>query len=290
MKILDLQKYEPTQLVGQPVKPEDAEGWIDIHPNTIVKVDGVVELIYGELDMAQCAGFQVEQACREIKYSESQRLARAQEGAPTRKGGGSLKGRIRTIDTKFGFRPQRPLYGLPAGPSQFNADYPLHYMSLEKMAPWLQARYFEHNPVKALNHLDAMSVVREDSRIGGKGSLFTQGVINKANILPYHFDSGNFPGAWSAMVYYIKGMSGGDLLLPGLRARLIPQNRTYVLFDGQGTLHGVSPAQGTVPGAYRYSLVFYALALMKRVGTQHEQMLKIRHSDMVKHRKRMGKK
>lgn len=290
MKFLDLQKHETNQLVGQPVKEADAQGWVDIEPGTIVRVDGVPEVIYAPLDMGPSAGFHVEQAVRVLPYRDSTRLSLNQnEPGAERTMNLSSSSRIKTRDTQFGFRPQRPVFGLPAGPCKLNSDFPLQYISIEKMGGWLQTMYQAHNHEKYAQHFKTMAEVRDDCRIGGAGSIFTQGVANKANILPYHYDAGNFPGAWSAMVYFTRAMEGGNLLLPGLKARLLVQDRTYVLFDGQGSLHGVSPATGTKPGAYRYSLVYYALRLMQKVGTQDEQIAKIRHSDMVKHNKALKK-
>ena len=280
MNRLDVTRLDCAHTVGQPVQPEDAADWGIIEPGTSVYVDGKLDMVYGHLGCSQDLLEGVEQLCRLVDYTRNPRMTQAS-------GSRGRKGRIISHDTKFGFRPQRPVYGLPAGPCDFNSKYPGHYANLERLGAWLQGAYAEHNPERFEISKEAMKGVRDDSRIAG--TVFTQGVINKANILPYHFDSGNFPGTWSAMVYFTNAMEGGDLLLPELRARLAVRNRTYVLFDGQGTLHGVAPARGARPGAYRYSMVFYALQLMRRVGSQDEQLEKIRHSDMVKHNKLLGK-
>jgi len=282
MNYLELQNHECAATVGQPVRPEDALGWQEIMPNTTVTCGGKPVLVYGYLADEPSGAFAVEQACRLVEYSRNPRMTQASG----KRGRG---GRIISHDTKFGYRPQRPVYGLPAGPCEFNSKYPGHYAALQRMAAWLQMEYQIRNPEKFGHHVESMAGVRPDCRINGVESIFTQGVMNKANILPYHYDSGNFPGTWSAMVYFTAGMQGGNLFLPSLRAQLVVHTHTYVLFDGQGTLHGVQPAVGVRPGAYRYSLVFYALQLMRRVGSQQEQLEKIRRSDMVKHKKALGK-
>lgn len=283
-----LKKRDAKYVVGQLVQPLDAENWPTIAPGTAVFVDGKLEIIYGHLkDIApESLAHSVEQLCRLVNYSRNTRMTPVGAGA---RADGKLetKNRMVTIDTKFGFRPQRAVYGLPAGPCDFNSQYPQHYGNLALLAEALHCAYASQNPERFNAQQETMKGVRNDCRISN--TLFTQGVINKANILPYHYDSGNFPAAWSAMVYFTRHMEGGDLLLPELSAKLVVRDHAYVLFDGQGLLHGVAPARGTKPGAYRYSLVYYALQLMAKVGDQEERLEKIRHADMVKHNRQLGK-
>jgi hypothetical protein len=87
---------------------------------------------------------------------------------------------------------------------------------------------------------------------------FTSGVINYSAALPYHRDSGNIIGSWSAMVCSRKHMAGGNLHLPEYDLLLGVPNNSLILFDGQGTWHGVTPMVAEKKDAYRFTIVYYA--------------------------------
>lgn len=92
------------------------------------------------------------------------------------------------------------------------------------------------------------------------GSVFTSGIVNQNNPLPYHFDTGNFERVWSAMlVFKGEGVEGGHLAVPQYDLLFTLPDRSLFLFDGQGLLHGVTPIVRTQPDSYRYSVVYYAL-------------------------------
>ena len=90
------------------------------------------------------------------------------------------------------------------------------------------------------------------------GSLFTTGSINKNSAISYHHDRGNLRGAWSAMLVVRRAVTGGDLVLPEYGCVLRLRDGDALLFDGQSTLHGVTPLSVS-PGGYRYTLVYYTL-------------------------------
>jgi hypothetical protein len=108
-----------------------------------------------------------------------------------------------------------------------------------------------------------------------KGTIFTGGVINKANQLNYHIDSQNIKGTINAMVYFARDMDGGELVLPKYNARIVPQDE-YVLLFRNDLVHGVAPLQPKNKEAYRYSIVYYVNNRMQNCGTLSEELAKAR--------------
>lgn len=91
-----------------------------------------------------------------------------------------------------------------------------------------------------------------------KEAPFTSGVINYSAALPYHRDSGNIVGSWSAMVCMRKNMLGGHLHLPEYDITLGVPNGSLIWFNGQSVWHGVTPMFAQKKDAYRFTVVFYA--------------------------------
>jgi hypothetical protein len=87
---------------------------------------------------------------------------------------------------------------------------------------------------------------------------FTSGVINQSSALPYHRDSGNLNGSWSAMLSIRKNMNGGHLHLPEYDVTLGIPDRSITLFNGQSLWHGVTPMMAAKKDAYRFTIVWYA--------------------------------
>ena len=95
------------------------------------------------------------------------------------------------------------------------------------------------------------------------GAPWTSGIINNTAALPYHKDSGNIPGSWSAMLSARKGIDGGFLHLLDYDVYLAVPHGSISIFDGQSVAHGVTPFQPIGADAYRYTLVCYAKSKMK---------------------------
>jgi hypothetical protein len=53
-------------------------------------------------------------------------------------------------------------------------------------------------------------------------------------------------------------MAGGNLHLPEYDLLLGVPNNSLILFDGQGTWHGVTPMVAEKKDAYRFTIVYYA--------------------------------
>lgn len=93
---------------------------------------------------------------------------------------------------------------------------------------------------------------------------FTSAIVNKDNVLPYHYDRGNVPGSWSMMLGYKHGVEGGWLVVPGYGLALEVEDGSISCFDGQIALHGVTPFRRLARDAFRYTIVYYAKAGMWR--------------------------
>jgi hypothetical protein len=91
---------------------------------------------------------------------------------------------------------------------------------------------------------------------------FTQGIVNKDGLLPYHFDKTNFRHVWSGMVAFRHNMRGGHLAVPEYDVGFEIADRSLLLFDGQSLFHGVTPMEPTGLDAYRYSIVYYSREAM----------------------------
>jgi len=114
-----------------------------------------------------------------------------------------------------------------------------------------------------------LSTVPEAWRI--KGTPWTSGVINNTAALPYHKDSGNIRGSWSAMIAARHGIDGGLLYLADYDVYLAVPHGSISIFDGQSVLHGVTPFIATDRDAWRYTLVCYAKSGMKSCAPTPEQ-------------------
>lgn len=95
------------------------------------------------------------------------------------------------------------------------------------------------------------------------GTPWTSGIINHTAALPYHRDSGNVQGSWSAMLAARNGVGGGLLHLADYDCYLAVPNGSISIFDGQSVLHGVTPLKAGGHNAYRYTVVTYARRGMK---------------------------
>ncbi len=134
--------------------------------------------------------------------------------------------------------------------------------------------YQQYHPELYSRHEQMVREVLPDWRI--EDSIFTSGIINKNNPLPYHFDTGNFAGVWSNMLVFKKHIQGGYLSVPGYDVGFELVNNSLFMFDGQGILHGVTPIQLLSPESRRYSIVYYSLQQMWKCLTPKEEIRRIK--------------
>ena len=104
------------------------------------------------------------------------------------------------------------------------------------------------------------------------GSPFTSGVINNSAALPYHKDSGNLIGSWSAMLAIRKNTNGGNLHLPEYGVTLAIPDRSVTIFNGQALWHGVTPMIAAKKDAYRFTIVWYAKKKICQCGSVKDEV------------------
>ena len=103
------------------------------------------------------------------------------------------------------------------------------------------------------------------------GSPYTSGVINNSAALPYHKDSGNLIGSWSAMLSIRKNMNGGHLHLPEYGVTFGIPDRSVTIFNGQALWHGVTPMIAAKKDAYRFTIVWYAKKKICQCGCAKDE-------------------
>jgi hypothetical protein len=137
------------------------------------------------------------------------------------------------------------------------------------------AAYYERlNPQLFAGHTEAAGKVLDQYRIGE--SPFTSAIINKDNVLPYHYDSGNFKDVWSLMLGFKKDVEDGYLVVPEYDLALEVADNSLSGFDGQVALHGVSPFKKLSRYAYRYTIVAYSKSGMWKCLSLDEEIARAR--------------
>lgn len=196
-------------------------------------------------------------------------LPAVKTGKNTRTGGLITNSRI------FGYAPRNHLRKHPCRAVTMAAEQPQAHAVIASGAE-VVARYYEDSmPEVAAAHRRLTSErVKSEYMLGS--SMFTSGIVNKNNPLQYHFDSGNFGNCCSAMLGFKSDTSGGELCVPELDIRFEISDRSLLLFDGQGLLHGVTPIQLQSPRAMRFTVVYYALQQMWNCETINDEMVRQR--------------
>jgi hypothetical protein len=177
------------------------------------------------------------------------------------------EGRLSGISVKnqtFGFAAAQPLrsrYGCSR--CFFDRDFPEVSETLHQIVSTAERKFMAYAPGA---YRRTSSIVMDNVAKPWliSGTPWTSGVINNTAALPYHRDSGNIAGSWSAMFAARSGLDGGYLHLVDYDVWLSIPNGSYSIFDGQSVLHGVSPFIPTSHDAYRYTIVTYAKSGMKR--------------------------
>lgn len=173
---------------------------------------------------------------------------------------------IRYMSRVFGFTEPKPLrrrYGCSAAAITAQVPYVANALAQFTTTAW--SAIGDHAPVEAMVHDELVrSRIHPDWRIGGLP--FTSGIINNTAALPYHRDSGNIRGTWSAMLVLRRGVDGGALHLPEYDVTFATQDRSLILFDGQAAYHGVTPLRKVRRDGYRFSMVYYAKSAIGQCG------------------------
>jgi hypothetical protein len=159
-------------------------------------------------------------------------------------------------------------------PASLAVKDPSRHAVLAEFGRLLDAIYTQFAPETAERHSELLRQVRADWIM--PGTRFTSGIINNSNALPYHYDRGNFEGVFSCMAVFRNLCEGGNLVMPELGAKFLIEDNSFVLFDGQDLVHGVTPIVRLNKKAYRYSLVYYSRKGMCKCGSPEEEINRIR--------------
>jgi hypothetical protein len=221
------------------------------HVSTVTEGDVVVHLAGAE----QPSVVYVELAERLPEAVAALRSIRFQQVART----GGMKSTSRT----FGYAPAKVLRREETCQAAVLAkEAPREHAIIAGLASVVEREYLRWNAEQYEHHEEVVSKVLPDWRLAG--GVFTSGIINRNNKLPYHYDAGNFADCWSNMLVFKYGCVGGDLVCPELDLAFRLRDHSLLMFDGQSILHGVSPFRLIRRDGYRYSVVFYSLQQMWR--------------------------
>lgn len=143
---------------------------------------------------------------------------------------------------------------------------PAAHLTITSLTRYVERIYQSANPKLYQQHTDTVQKVLPEWRLND--GVFTSGIINQNNRLPYHFDAGNFANCWSNMLVFKRHCTGGDLACPELDTVFRLDDHSVLLFDGQSILHGVTPFRLTRSDGHRYTIVYYSLQQMWRCDPQ----------------------
>jgi len=187
---------------------------------------------------------------------------------PTANGGARLSG-IRYGNRTFGTVAPQPLrrrYGCRQ--ASFHAERPEIVGLLAEVFYGAWETFRENLPeVAEMTDNTTRESVHDDWRFAE--TPWTSGIINDNASLPYHKDSGNLPGSWSAMIVLRHKSDGGQLHLPEYGVSLECFDKSLVFFDGQATWHGVTPITLRNKEAFRRSIVMYSKQACRQCGPAH---------------------
>lgn len=162
----------------------------------------------------------------------------------------------------FGYSAPVPLrrrYGCSV--CAFDAQYPRLAARLIDLANIAADETARHAPAAAADLDSTAESIASTWRLGH--TAWTSGIINRTAALPYHRDSGNVAGSWSAMYGFRRGVTGGLLHLPAYDVHLPVGDGSLTVFDGQAEMHGVTPFRRSGRHSYRYTIVYYAKTAMR---------------------------
>lgn len=227
--------------------------------------DGQVSIVYLELD-DDCT--EVVQALKAIKYLEG-----------TRTGGLPSRSRI------FGYAPRNPIRNDFCTATSLARENERAHKVVADYSQKISRYYQRYNPELFEEHQKQVERVLPEYQMAG--SVFTSGIINKNNPLPYHFDAGNFRNVWSNMLGFKEHIDGGYLSLPEYDVAFEIKHNSLFMFDGQSLLHGVTPIRQLDPDlSYRFTIVFYSLRGMWNCKPLNDEIAAARQRRTERERKR----
>lgn len=160
----------------------------------------------------------------------------------------------------FGYRPRIVIRQDFCSDTALSRENPQAHEIIAHYATAIARYYKQFNRDLYDRHENLVGKVLPEWRI--EEGIFTSGIINKNNPLPYHFDAGNFKDVWSNMLAFKKDVRGGHLACPEYGVGFEIADKSLLMFDGQNIMHGVTPIQMLSEEAYRFTIVYYSLQQM----------------------------
>jgi hypothetical protein len=250
--------------------PLDSDTTQVIDQPTIFKLKGEVVMVYGKFPHPYTIEV-VREACKKIRYEKSDRTAG-----------------LKTESRIFGFKPRRVIRGDFCSSTMLAKESPIEHAAITQLGGHFCKLYDQYLPHVFKQHLETvLGEVLPEWII--PGTIFTSGIVNKSNSLKYHLDSGNFKDCMSCMLVLRKDVEGGMLSIPEFDLRLDLQDSTYLIFDGQKILHGVTQIRPMNKFSYRYSIVFYSLKQMCNCMAFGDELQRVRKVKKAREEKRLIK-
>lgn len=174
---------------------------------------------------------------------------------------GARPGGMRTRSRVIGYQPRLAIHQDYCAAASLAAEDPQAHAIVCTYAAVVSRYYARYGPTVYAHHAQEAAKVLPDWTL--EGTAFTSGIVNRDNPLPYHFDSGNFTGVWSNMLGFKRGVTGDHLSVPEYDLGFEVADKSLLMFDGQGLLHGVTPFRRR-RGGHRFTIVYYSSASMWR--------------------------
>lgn len=184
----------------------------------------------------------------------------------------------------FGFMPRRALRRDACSVAAMAEKNPHVHQMLTKFGTFVSLRYLALNPeIAAIHQQTTLEKIKPEWRMN---EIFSSGIVNKDNVIPYHLDAGNIKNVWSVMVVFKKDVTGGYLSVPEYNVGFALRDYTLFMFDGQSLVHGVTPIMKMSRQAYRYSVVYYTLQNLWNCLPITEELERIQAKRTERERKR----
>lgn len=252
-------KIRPTMFRHKLAQESDATEWVSLGQS--VFVDGIKEVAYVEAPDCE----DLREPLLRLKFSKNVRA-------------NGMQSRSRV----FGTLPRRPMQRADfCSWATIETDAPELHAALLKFAAQIFSKYSDNNPNLAKVHKGDTESLHPAYQFG----CYTSGIINFNNQLPYHFDAGNVPGRWSAMLTFKRGCQGGDLILPEINAGIRLADSSLLFFDGQRFLHGVTPFNLEENG-HRVTVVFYTMKQIWKCLPPTEELERAQQKETARNRTR----
>jgi len=181
---------------------------------------------------------------------------------------------VKTTSRVFGYLPRITIRRDFCTSTTLATEAPEQHNAVAAAAEYASRVYAQHQPDLYARHQAQAERILPDYLL--PGGVFTSGIINENNPLRYHFDRGNITHTWSAMLAFKWATTGGHLSLPEWQIGVEIRDRSLFLFDGQRTIHGVTPILRLRPDSRRYTIVYYAMASMWNCLEPQAELARVR--------------